>query len=105
MKRFAIVSTVVGLALCGFVAGARAEAMTKSVVGQVAAIDLKAASPSVKISAGAGKSWTLAIDPKTVTVKQAGKAVTLDQVKVGQKVKARYTVQDGKQVISSLELQ
>jgi hypothetical protein len=108
MKRIALIGAVLVAALCGAGVNARAEqgaAVARLAQGKVSVLDLKSAAPIIKITKDNGTVLNLALDPKSVKVEQAGKTVALDQLKVGQKVKARYTTENGKQVISSLELE
>ena len=116
---------VVPIIICGFVSAAHAaehagQAMEPkatatsstltptpqiaSAQGSIATLDLTSPSPSVKLDAADGKSWTLALDPKTITVWKSGQLGKPEDLKVGDSVKVRYTEKEGKKWVKSIQV-
>ena len=75
-----------------------------SVRGSIAALDLTAQSPNLKLTAADGKVWTLSVNPQAVTVWKGGQVSSLETVKAGDNAKVRYTEKDGTKWVKSIEL-
>ncbi len=72
--------------------------------GAITTLDLQAVSPTLTLTTAEGKTWTVAVDTKTTTVWQNAQIAKLDQLKVGDQVRVRYTTKDGKDVAKSIQL-
>ena len=73
--------------------------------GSIATLQLQATPPSLTLAGSEGKTWTLIIDPKSTTVWESGQMAKLEQLTVGQRARVRYAEQDGKSVITSVQIQ
>ncbi len=76
------------------------EAKVLSAEGLVTAV----AANSVKVTDKLGKEWTLAVDPKTLSVWRNGRGSRFDELKAGDPVKVQYSTRDGKQMARSIEI-
>ena len=65
------------------------------VEGVVAKLDVQSAEPSVQVRAGDGMTWTLALDPQTISVWKDGQLSDTAALKVGDRVMVRYMMKDG----------
>ena len=72
-----------------------------SITGSITELDLKAMSPSLKLTGADGKVWTLALDSQLTSIWQNGQIGKLDALQVGQQVKVRYTSKAGKNMVKS----
>ncbi len=75
-----------------------------AITGSITELDLKAISPSLKLTDADGKVWTLAIDPQLTSIWRNGQIDKLDALKVGQRVKARYLAKGGQNVAKSITI-
>ena len=77
---------------------------SETVRGSIAALNLAATQPSMKLSATNGKSWTFELDPKSTSVWKEGQSTHLNQLKTGQSVEVRHAVISGKDIAQSIRV-
>ncbi len=77
--------------------------MVNSTEGTIASMDVQSAAPWIKVSSN-GSVMTIQLDAKSTTVWKAGKAMTLADLKAGDKVTVRHTAKNGKEVAKSIEI-
>ena len=75
-----------------------------SAEGAIASIDAQSVSPSLKLTAADGKTWTLTLDAKTTSVWNRGQLSRLETLKTGDQVKVRYMVKEGRNWAKSIEI-
>ena len=93
-----------------------ASATTQKVMiatGSIATLDTKSEQPSIALTTTEGKTLTIALDSKTTTVWKEEKEISWNmlhlgqpdsQLKMGDRIKIRYTMKDGKNLAKSIEI-
>ena len=82
-----------------------AKVVSPTVEGTLSMLDLHAAAPTLQVKTAKGTLLQIGVDPRTTTVWQGGRAVTLSQLATGQSVKVRYTEKNGKPMARSIVVQ
>lgn len=83
--------------------GAGSAASEMETEGSISAIDLKASPPTMQVSS-AGETRTLRV-PSGITIRSGdGRTASLDQFRVGQRVRVKYATENGREVAKSIEL-
>ncbi len=72
--------------------------------GTVSALDVQSATPWIKVKQTGGQEVTIQIE-KTSTAWKIGKQVAWADIKINDKVKARYTAKEGKETAKTVEIE
>lgn len=75
-----------------------------STEGSISFLELDSQSPSMRLDSPDGHSWILEIDRATTTIWKKGRALSLRELKVGDRVKARHLTRKGKKIVKSIEV-
>lgn len=71
--------------------------------GAISAVDLKSSPPTIQVSS-AGQTKTLRVPSGSIIRGESGKTAALDQFRVGQRVRVKYAMQNGREVATAIEL-
>lgn len=72
--------------------------------GTVSGLDAVSSMPWIKVKDASGKEEIVMLDAASSTAWKGGVKVTWADVKVGEKVKVRYTAKDGKSTVKTVEI-
>ncbi len=81
----------------------KATPLIASMEGSIGALDVKSQTPSLRLILTGGRSRSLELDRAT-TVWKDRQALTLDRLKVGDRVKIRHMTKNGRQMAKSIEI-
>ena len=81
--------------------------------GSIAALDLQASMPTLRLTATDGKAWALTLDPKRTMVWDGSRETRLDQfiqgtaatrLRVGQRVKVSHRLKNGQELAETIRV-
>ncbi|MBI3319392.1 MAG: hypothetical protein HYZ89_02235 [Candidatus Omnitrophica bacterium] len=72
--------------------------------GSITSLTLTGQAPELKVRGSDGKTWTFALNPKTLVVWKNGQLSKPEELKNGDRVNVRYLEKDGKNWVRAIEI-